>query len=337
MHAGARREGYRAEEGRFTPELMYSAASLYYLQDSTQAEIAEHLGMSRATVSRLLSEARRVGIVRIDVVSPVVGNGTDLGARAAAALGLRSVRVAPYMARAGTAAALAPAVSSALAEAHLRPGDALLVSSGRAVYESAQAPLPNLPGVVVTPTVGGLDEAEPWYQTNEIVRQVAAKIGGTPVFLYAPALPGPDLHERLVEDHSTQRVLELWHSARCALIGVGAPPARRSSLPSFVSGVAVRAAAGDVCTRHFDDDGMPVDYAGIERLIAIPLDVLRKVPMVIAVAHGLEKVRGIVAGARAGYFTELVTDIPTATALLAAAEEGGPTGGPEPEDATPSV
>ena len=77
MSEGARRDGHRNEDGRFTPELMYSAASLYYLQDSTQAEIAEHLGMSRATVSRLLSEARRVGIVRIDVVSPVVGNGTD--------------------------------------------------------------------------------------------------------------------------------------------------------------------------------------------------------------------------------------------------------------------
>jgi DNA-binding transcriptional regulator LsrR (DeoR family) len=330
MHIGARRDGHRSDDGRFSPELMYAAASLYYLQDATQAEVAEHLGMSRATVSRLLAEARRVGIVRIDVVSPVVGNGTDLGARVAAALGLRYVRVAPYMARSSTPTALAPALSSALAEAHLRPGDTLIVSSGRAVYESAQAPLPNLPGVVVAPTVGGLDEAEAWYQTNEIVRQVAAKVGGTPVFLYAPALPGAELYERLVEDHSTRRVLELWQTARCALIGVGAPPALRSSLPSFVPAVAVGGAAGDVCTRHYDDAGEPVTYDGSERLIAIPLEVLRKVPTVIAVAVGPEKVRGILAGARAGYFTELVTDIPTASALLAAIEEGR-ADGPAPE------
>lgn len=323
MQAGGRRDGAPAEESRFTPELMYSAASLYYLQDSTQAEIAEHLGMSRATVSRLLSEARRVGIVRIDVVSPVVGDGDDLGARTAKALRLRSVRVAPYMARTSVAAALAPALSSALAEAQLHPGDTLLVSSGRAVYESAQAPLPNLPGVVVAPGIGGLEEAEPWYQTNEIVRQIAAKIGGTPVFLYAPALPSPDLHERLVEDHLVQRVTELWHTARCALVGVGAPPSVRSSLPSFVPRESMRAAAGDVCTRHFDDSGVPVGYEGVERLIAIPLDVIQKVPTVIAVAHGPEKVRSILAGARAGYFTELVTDIPTASALLEAAGKGG--------------
>ena len=333
MHGAARRDAHRTEDGRFPPELMYSAASLYYLQDATQVEVAEQLGMSRATVSRLLAEARRVGIVRIDVVSPVVGNGTDLGARAAAALGLRYVRVAPYMARSSAATALAPALSSALAETHLRPGDTLLVSSGRAVYESAQGPLPNLPGVVVAPTVGGLDEPEAWYQTNEIVRQVAAKVGGTPVFLYAPALPGAELYERLVEDHSTHRVLELWRSAQCALIGVGAPPALRSSFPSFVPAAAVRGAAGDVCTRHYDDGGEPVTYEGTDRLLAIPLEVLRKVPTVIAVAVGVEKVRGIIAGARAGYFTELVTDIPTASALLSALDEK-PLDAPPPDGAS---
>src|SRR3954451_18601528 len=110
-----------SEGPRFSPQLLVTAATLYYVEDATQAEIADQLGTSRATVSRLLSEARRLGIVRIDVVSPVVGNGTDLAARTAAALGLRSVRVAPYMVRAVTAAALAQAVSSALAEAHLRP------------------------------------------------------------------------------------------------------------------------------------------------------------------------------------------------------------------------
>lgn len=300
---------------------MYSAASLYYLQDATQAEIAEQLGVSRTTVSRLLSEARRVGIVRIDVVSPVVGNGHDLAARAAVALGLQRVRVAPYTVRASAAATLAPAVSSALVEAQLRPGDVLLLSSGRAVYETAQAQLPNLPGIVVAPTVGGVDEAEAWYQSNEITRQIAAKVGGTPVFLYAPALPGPDLYERLVEDHSTKRVLELWQNARCVLLGVGAPPALRASLPSFVSAPAVRAAAGDVCTRFFGDDGEPVEFPGLERHLSIPLETLRKVPVTIAVAVGTDKVRGIIAGARAGYFKELVTDIPTATALVAAVED----------------
>jgi len=317
---GSARHGPRPDEGRFTPEVMYSAASLYYLQDATQADIAEQLGTSRATVSRILAEARRQGIVRIDVISPVTGDGTDLATRTAVALGLRAVHLAPNTVRAVAAAALAPALSMALARAQLHPGETLLVSSGRTIYETAQAHLPNLPGVLVAPTVGGLDEPEAWYQTNEIVRQVAAKIGGTPVFLYAPALPGADLYERLVLDHSTQRVLELWRTARCALLAIGAPPPLRTSLPAFVPGEAVLTAAGDVCTRFYDDNGVPIHFPGAERLLAIPLEILKKVPVTIAVAVGLERIRGILAGARAGYFRELVTDIPTAFALLAAVE-----------------
>jgi DNA-binding transcriptional regulator LsrR (DeoR family) len=318
---GMRRDEQRPDDSRFTPELMYTAASLYYLHDSTQAEIASRLGTSRATVSRLLSEARRQGIVRIAVVPPVANDVGELAGPLADALGLRAVHLAPATAQGYTATAVAPQLSSALSRVGLRAGDVLLASSGRAVYEVAQTTLPSLPGVVVAPMVGGQDEAEAWYQTNEIVRQIAARIGGTPAFLYAPALPGPELYERLVEDPSIRRVLELWQSARCAVVGVGAPPRLRTSLPSFVPAEAVRTAAGDVCTRFYDDDGVPLHYPGMDRLLATSLKVLQEMPTTIAVAVGSQKVRGIVAGALAGYFHELVTDVPTATALLAAVQE----------------
>lgn len=56
------------ESSHFPPTLLYTAARLYYEEDATQAEIADQLGTSRATVSRLLAEAKRQGIVRIEVV-----------------------------------------------------------------------------------------------------------------------------------------------------------------------------------------------------------------------------------------------------------------------------
>src|SRR5687768_14576908 len=66
---------------RFSPQLLYTAATLYYVQDATQAEIADRLGTSRATVSRLLSEARRQGIVRIEVIEPVEADTALLAER----------------------------------------------------------------------------------------------------------------------------------------------------------------------------------------------------------------------------------------------------------------
>ncbi len=313
-----------AREGPgFSPQLLFRAATLYYVEDATQAAIADRLGTSRATVSRLLSEARRRGIVKIDVIAPVEADTAQLGERVGAALGLQAVHLSTVPAvGAGTpGAALAPAAAAALAGAGLAHGDVLIVSSGRTVFEVAQASLPALPGVRVTPTVGGQDDPNAWYQTNEITRTVAAKIGGTPTFLYAPALPGPDLHERLLEDDSVRRVTYLWEQARCALLGVGAPPAVRRSIPAFVPIQAVATAVGDICNRFFDRDGNDVPFPGGDRLIATGADLLRRIPVGIAVACGPEKVPAIAAGARAGYFNQLVTDVPTAQALLALSTE----------------
>lgn len=309
---------------RFSAELMYAAARLYYLEDKNQAAVADQLGTSRATVSRLLSEARRAGIVRIEVNLPHADIHADLEERTAKALGLEAVYLSTSDA-VGTGgsdhlgAALAPALSRALRGVELTAGDVLLVSSGRTVYEAAQFDLPSLPGVVVAPTVGGQDEPEAWYQTNEIARKVAASIGGSPTFLYAPALPGPELYAGLQSDSSLVRILELWENAACAVIGLGAPPVTRRSTPAFVpTGAApLRAAVGDVCSRLFDKHGQPVSFPGSERLIATPLDTLRALPVSIAVAAGHEKVVGIAVGARAGFFNRLITDPATAALLLA--------------------
>ncbi len=303
---------------RFSPLLMHAAATLYYLEDVTQAEVANRLGTSRATVSRLLSEARRLGIVRIEVTDPAESWDENLGPRTAAALGLSAVYVAPQAHEAMVGVSLAPQLSAALADVGLGPGDVLLVSSGRTVWEAAQAELPPLPGIVVTPAVGGQDEPEAWYQTNEITRQVAEKVKGRPVFLYAPALPGPGLHERLVEDPGTRRVLDLWDNARCAVLGVGAPPLTRESMPGFVPRDAdwLRDAAGDICTRFYDTNGQPLIFPESDRLIATSLETLSRIPVTIAIAVGEQKIPSLLAGARAGWFNTLVTDATTAAALL---------------------
>ena len=216
---------------------------------------------------------------------------------------------------------LAPAVSRALAAVGLVRGDILLVSSGRTMYEVAQFDLPNLPGVVVAPTVGGTDQPEGWYQTNEITRRVAERIGGRPTYLFAPALPGPELFRTLQRDPAIQRVLHLWPSARCVLTGVGAPPMLRSQAPQFVDVGApeLLEAVGDVCSRFFNRTGRVVAFPGAERLIAVDLATLRRIPTVIAVAAGRDKVPPIIAGARAHYFNQLVTDPRTAEEILARA------------------
>ena len=307
---------------RFPVEQMVLASRLYYLEDLTQAEIASRLGVSRASVSRLLSEARRQGIVQIEITPPEPVDVEELAKATAEALGLAAVHLTgPASVGPVRAATLGAPLSSALTAAELRPGDILLTASGRLVHESSRAQLPQLAGVVIAPMLGGQDEPEAWYQPNEITRNFCDRTGGRPSFLYAPALPGRDLYPILRAEPSICRVLDLWTTAKCAVVGVGAPPLSRSSIPAFVptDAVSLRAAVGDVVSRFFDVDGREVGFPGSERLMVTPLELLRKIPVVIAVAAGQQKVNAILVAARAGHFNRLVTDFETADLLLSAA------------------
>ncbi len=307
---------------RFPPSLLHAAAVLYYQEDATQAEIANRLGTSRTTVSRLLSEARRRGIVVIDVVEPDLEVALAFEQECARALGLLSVHLATTAAGTVPGSHLSGPLSAALRASELRAGDVVLVSSGKSLYTAAHGRLAEQPGIVVAPTVGGLDDPEPWYQTNEITRAFAEQVAGTPVFLHAPALPGPAVHASLLGDPSIRQVLGLWERARCAVVSVGAPPSSRRALPAFIPAVAgqLPGAIGEICARFYDSDGAPVEFPGSDRLLALSLERLRSMESSIAVALGREKVEGVLVAARAGYFNRLVTDAATATLLVRAAQ-----------------
>lgn len=319
--------GLAREPGHASASLLYAAAQMYYEEDATQAEVAARLGTSRATVSRLLAEARRQGIVRISVVPPSEAASDGVGKQVAEALGLDAVYLSariPLLAGTRSAAdvlggVLAPSVGRALTAARLVAGDVLLVSSGRTVYEVARFELPQFPGVMVAPTVGGTDQPEGWFQTNEITRRIAHQVGGRATYLFAPALPGPELYQTLIGDPAIQRVLHLWPKARCAVVGVGAPPMLRSEMPQLVPAAspALLEAVGDVCSRFFNRAGEPIDYPGSDRLIALQLADLQRLPAVVGVAAGKDKVAPIVSAARAGFVNQLVTDPLTAEQILA--------------------
>jgi DNA-binding transcriptional regulator LsrR (DeoR family) len=319
MAAGRRAEyGENGRALRFPPDMLYRGAWLYYQENRTQAEIGELLSISRATVSRLLSEARARGVVHIEIRDPAAGELLSLADGLQERLGLTRVIVTPNVLGAPLGPVLAPAVATLLGEAELRPGDALAVGSGATMLEISYEELIPLPGVLVVPLVGGLDEPEESYQTNEVTRRLAVGVGATPVLLHAPVQPSADIYRSLQADPGVKRVLGLWRKARCALLGVGLPPRIRTSLPSVLrrSGADLAMAEGDISNRTFDAEGRPVPFEGADRMFAMGFDDLRRTPHSIGVAVGPAKARALVAATRGGYINRLVTDAATAHAIL---------------------
>src|SRR5690625_353374 len=67
----------------------YRAATMYYLQNQTMEVIGSTLGVSRSTVSRLLTAAREAGLVQVSVRPPEhVGQG--LGHQISSIYGVRT-------------------------------------------------------------------------------------------------------------------------------------------------------------------------------------------------------------------------------------------------------
>src|SRR4051812_50157610 len=97
-------------------ELLYEVASLYYERDLDQEAIAKRVGLGRSMVSRLLTEARKRGIVSFTVHRPAPADG-KAARELIAAYGLQAAAVVagggdegppPPGGRAGAAAARPP-------------------------------------------------------------------------------------------------------------------------------------------------------------------------------------------------------------------------------------
>ncbi len=121
-------------------------------------------------------------------------------------------------------------------------------------------------------------------------------------------------------DPGFQRIQEMWESASAALVGIGAPPRIRNAITTGVplEDPSLRTAAGDVSLHFFDHDGAILDYPGTERMVRIPLETLHRIPNRIAVAAGVDKTPSIIAAAKQSLFHYLITDEPTARALVTA-------------------
>ena len=73
--------------------LIYKVCSLYYEDDMRQQEVSDYLGISRATVSRMLQKGKESGIVRVEVINPVQFSYNKLEKALERKYGLKEVSV----------------------------------------------------------------------------------------------------------------------------------------------------------------------------------------------------------------------------------------------------
>ena len=302
--------------------MLHTVAKMHYIAEMSQVQIAKQLCLSTATISRLLQRARAEGIVRIEVREVFAPD--ELGAELARKLGLAQVEVVDAPAS-GALAALAAPLSRMLAAADLRAGNVLMIGWGRTVSAVIETGLPPMPGVLVVPSTGGMQQHAQHFQSNEFSRRAAEVTGGVPHFIHAPYLPDPEVLGLFLSDSSVQTSVGLWDRIDAAVVGIGQPYRLERSASGGSTPVEpdLAEAAGDVVRHYFTGDGQILDWRGEGRMIAVSAAQLRATRLVIGLAVGEAKVPSILGAARARLVTALITDTRTAEAVLDALTSAG--------------
>jgi DNA-binding transcriptional regulator LsrR (DeoR family) len=309
-----------------TRGFLVKAARMYFVDGRGVDEIAQVLGTSRSNVSRMLSAARKQGVVEIQIQDPL-GRDEDLEHALRTRFGVSHAWVAAFRRGADVQAAVGDLAAQWLDES-LRDGQVLALSWGTTLQAVVNAVAVELPrSVEIVPLVGGLSTTASLATSQELVRDLAGRLGGTYRYLHAPALLQSAIaRAALLAEPSISEVLERAISADIAIVGVGAVGTGSSA--QILDGLALTPAqravfaaanpVGDTCCRFFDIDGTQIMGEVYDRVLAVDLADLRRIPTVMGVATGAEKAPGVLGALRGRIVDGLVTDAGLVHAVLAA-------------------
>jgi DNA-binding transcriptional regulator LsrR (DeoR family) len=302
-------------------------ARMYYEWDLRQSEIANQLGLSQATVSRLLNRSIKEGIIRISVNLP---NGvyTELEENLVKKFGLRDAIVVDSLddneklIQRDLGAATAYYLESAI-----RPNEVIGISSWSetllALVDALHS-LPRKPGVKIVQILGGIGNPAAEAHATRLTSRMTQLVSGEAVYLPVSGILATEAaRDILVADEVAQQAVRLFDQVTTALVGIGAiepsPLLAQSGnifAPQELELLRKANAVGDILLRFFDQNGNLIETGLEKRVISMNLEQLSKVGRAIGVAGGSRKYTAILGALRGHWINILVTDHFTAQRLV---------------------
>jgi DNA-binding transcriptional regulator LsrR (DeoR family) len=304
-------------------ELVLRAARLYYEGHYSQDQVASKLNTSRSNVSRMLSDAKRLGFVEIKIVSPTHKHEA-LSSQLSELLKIKDVQVIASESNDLTLNTVGRAAASALLK-NLRDYHTIAISWGRGLEATVvNTHSETLSGLKVTQLMGSMSSVNTSVSAEEVGRNLAKNLNAQFVpFLSPVVVSNSKVRDSLLEEESIARTLQLARSADVALVGIGSASSSSSEMvfseykaTKTERDSLVSEYAGDIAARLYKKDGTPLSAKLDARVIGLTLEEIKNIPRVIGVASGAEKVLGVVGAARAGLIDTLVVDLACANSVI---------------------
>ncbi|QSX08948.1 sugar-binding transcriptional regulator [Alkalibacter rhizosphaerae] len=313
-------------EYRYDLRLIVRCVKMHYEENLKQNEIADRLGISKATVSRIINYAKEVGIVEYKINTPYPEEILWLEKELEKKYRLMEVIIADVESDDEWEIKRAIAREAAkYLNRILKPGMLVGVSSGTTLAEIPRYIENNkINDYTFVPMVGGNGQYIPKIQTNNIALNFARVFKADAKILHAPAMVERIENKRmLVEDPGIKNVLSLTEKLDVALMGIGS-----SSLQSTVKMIAEflnheelaqiqdKGAVADVCNIFVDKDGNGEGFESNDRVIGVTLENIKKTPIRVGVAGHMSKMDAICGVVKTKIINVLITDIGVAKALV---------------------
>ncbi len=310
---------------RQNQRLLSKIAHMYYEQGLSQQMIAEKLRTSRPTISRMLEQARKSGIVTISIQNfneriTVLERELEkvFSLNEVAVVSLSSLHEKDQKQALGE-------VTAEIVQRIIRSSDSIGISWGTSLRETVNALIPQqMPGISVVPLVGGMGQEFRYeIHSNSLVVDFAKNFGGNSRVLHAPAIVANEqLKNDMLNDSESGALIELAEKANIGLVGLGALNEAATmiktgffSMADFIQ-MREQGAVGEVCSVFYDCNGVECDIEVNGRVIGLGPSALRKIETVIAIVAGIKKEEALHAALRGRFIDVLVTDELTAEKVL---------------------
>ncbi|WP_370462174.1 sugar-binding transcriptional regulator [Phyllobacterium sp. SYP-B3895] len=304
------------------------AAWMYYIEQMTQNEIAEILGVGRVTIVRMLAEARARNEVKIGIQG-YLSDLISLERQVEKQFGLERVIIAPLSHPdndpiPSIAAATGDYLSGVVANG-MRVG----VGWGRTLlntlsYLEAKA----LEDFTVISLLGGISQPRR-FNPAEFAWQFAQLFQGDGYLIPAPAMVDSiETKTALIERCGLRNVFEMAEDVDLVLLSVGAIETA-SSTPYHIgflnaghqASLAERGAVGDLLFHFYNKEGKLVDHPIHDLVMSVGIDTVQRVPVRVLTSGGKEKVRALYGAMALIRPTVFITDEESARRLLVLAQQ----------------
>ena len=297
-----------------TRRMRLRAAWMYFIEEMTQNDIAQQLGVGRVTVVRLLTDARARNEVKFSIQGGL-GECIEVAREMENRFQIEEVIVVPMSNPQADATGPISTATGMFLNEIVTPGLRIGVGWGRTLLESlGYITEVAIPDMSVVSLLGGITKVKQ-FNPSEFAWRFSNLFQAECYLMTAPAIvDSPATKKALIDYCGLGEAFGRAQSLDAVLLSVGdlsveGTPYRYGFVPESVrSSMVAQGAVGETLFNYFDAKGTPINNSITGCVMTVPLKTILDTPKRVIASGGLRKAEALLGAIRMVRPTVLVTD-----------------------------